>query len=254
MSDQIRLNKWLSQLGIASRREAEKWILEGRISINGVVAKDLGSKIDPEVDEILVDGDVIRSNLPPRVYWLLHKPDMYLSSTTSDGEKETIFDLPKLRKIPFKVNLVGRLDYRTEGLLLLSNDGELVHRLMHPSYKIPRHYFALVNKKLTNQQFAELRKGINLEDGPVKVKIVPGVGHKMGATTGTVYQVTVYEGRNRLVRRIFEHYDIKVVRLYRYGIGEIRLEESLKPGDYRQLTSDEIKYLKNETGLGRSEK
>ncbi len=237
-------------MGIASRREAETWIKEGRIKVNGTVVTEMGFKIDPENDDVLVNNKSVLKKAPSKVYWLLHKPDKTLTSRRSQGEQLTIFDLPSLAKIPFLVFPVGRLDYRTEGLLLLSNDGELVHRLAHPQYKLPRHYQVLVSGKLSPDEEKKLTGGIVLEDGPVKrVDLQYAHGQNMGASKGSWYFITVYEGRNRLVRRLFEAVGHKVVRLIRTGFGDLRLEENLVPGEYRQLTSEEIRQLKKATDL-----
>lgn len=232
-------------MGICSRREAEAWIAQKKISVNGQVVEELGLKITPGVDQVSVDGRLVENKAPPRVYWLLHKPDKTLTSTKSQGGKATIFDLPSLKSLKFNLSSIGRLDYRTEGLLLLSNDGELVHRLSHPKYKLPRHYYVLTNSKLTAEQEKELRLGLTLEDGPIKkVEIQHAHGQNLGKSKGSWYFVTVFEGRNRLVRRIFEHFDKKVVRLVRYGFGDLKLPETLKPGEYVQLDTAQIHQLK----------
>ena len=217
----------------------------GRVSINGKTVTEMGSLIDPASDELAIDGKPVTRQAPPKVYWMLHKPDMTLSSTKPEEGKDTIFDLPSLRGLSFQVYTAGRLDYRTEGLLLLSNDGQFIQHLTHPKYGVARHYYALVTNKLSDQQLAMLRKGIQLEDGPVKgVEIQYAHGKKLGAGRGSWYIVTVHEGRNRLVRRLFEHFELKVVRLIRYGIGDLRLPEDLKPGQYKQLSPAQIRDLK----------
>lgn len=242
--DGIRLQKWISELGLASRREAEKWILAGRLQINGKVAK-LGDRLKPFEDKAFLDGKQLNAKTPPKVYWMLHKPYETLTSAARDGDKMRIFDLPKLQKQSFHIFPVGRLDFKTEGLLLLTNDGELCNRLCHPQYKLPRHYQVLIGGKLTSEQIKQIRKGIELEDGKVRCEIVPAYGVNLGKSKGSWYFITVFEGRNRLVRRIFEHFDHKVIRLIRYGFGSLRLSEALNPGDYRQLSSQEIRFLKN---------
>ena len=251
----LRLQKWLSQLGVASRREAERWITEGRIAVNGEVVSELGFKVDPESDRVTVDGRAVKSKLPPKVYWLLHKPDKVLTARHDEaGQKMTIYDLPSVAKAKFLVSPVGRLDYRTEGLLLLTNDGDLSYRLCRPEYHVPREYQVLVSERLTREQEQAIRAGLTLDDGVVKdVKITYVQGANMGASSGTWYIVTVHEGRNRLVRRIFEHFDHKVIRLIRTRFGEIRLTPDLEPGAYRQLTGAEIGSLKNAAKMGKDE-
>ena len=246
----IRIQKWLSQLGVASRREAETWISAGRVSVNGQIVQTLGSKIIPSVDAVMLDGQNICVKTPPRVYWLLHKPDQVMTSRHDSFGRQTIYGLPRLRTLRFLVNPVGRLDYRTEGLLILTNDGELTHRLTHPRHKVPRHYHVLVTGRLTERQEREIAAGLQLEDGktlPCELRYAHG--KKLGASRGSWYTITVYEGRNRLVRRLFEHFNQRVVRLLRVGFGDLRLPEDLKPGEYLQLSPEQIASLKRSADL-----
>jgi pseudouridine synthase len=247
----VRLQKYLSQLGVASRREAEDWIREGRVKLNGKIVTELGTKIDVETDRLLVNGKSLKTDLPPKVYWLLNKPDKILTSRSSnESGKPTIYDLPKLSRAKFLVSPVGRLDFRTEGLLLLTNDGELANRLCKPEFHVPREYQVLVNERLTDEQESEFRRGIKLEDGLVKnVEIKYVHSAKLGVSKGYWYVVTVHEGRNRLVRRMFSHFERRVIRLIRIGFGEIRLTPELDVGDYRQLTAKEIAGLKQSAQL-----
>lgn len=190
------------------------------------------------------------------MYWLLNKPDQVLTARKDPEGRTTLFDLPSLKKVPFVISPVGRLDFRTEGLLLMTNDGEMVHRLTHPSYKVPRHYQVLINGKLKKEELQAIEKGVNLKDGktlPCEVTYVQS--KNLGKSNGSWYVITVYEGRNRLVRRLFEKYNHKVLKLIRYGFGDLRLPEDLEPGEYKQLTSDEILHLKKATDLlGRKDK
>ncbi len=208
----------------------------------------MGHRVDPVHDKLTIDGRPFVKSEPPRVYWLLNKPDMVLTSRSSQSsDRATIYDLPRINKLGFLVSPVGRLDYRTEGLLLLSNDGDFVHRMSHPKFKLPRHYLALVNGKLTDEQMAAIQAGFNLEDGPVnRVKIQYAHGKNLGRSRGSWYFITVHEGRNRLVRRIFEHFEVPVVRLVRYGFGDLRMPEDLKPGEYIQLTPAQIDKLRHD--------
>ncbi len=246
MEDKVRIQKYLSQQGLYSRREAEELIKSGKVQVNGVVTKNLATKIDPSEDRIKVGGKAVIRKDPPKVYWMLHKPDSVLTAAKGQAEKPCIFDLPKLRKLSFKVASVGRLDYRTEGLLLLSNDGDLVFKLSHPKFKVPRTYQVMISKRLTDEEEAQVRKGVKLKDGPVeKIMLKYGNAQKIGKTRGYWYEITVFEGRNRLVRRIVEHMDARVIRLVRTGFGDLQLDDDLKPGHYRQLTNKEISYLRN---------
>lgn len=210
---------------------------------------ELGTKINPDSDTIAVDGKGVKPKLPPKVYWLLNKPDKHLTARSDElTNKKTIYDIPMVSKAKFLVNPVGRLDFRTEGLLLLTNDGELSYKLCRPEYHVPREYQALLDSRLTKEQEQEIKKGITLEDGPVKdVKLQFVHGTNMGVSTGSWYVVTVHEGRNRLVRRLFEHFGKRVVRLVRVGFGDIRLPADLPAGEYRQLTTDEVASLRRVT-------
>jgi len=249
--NEIRLQKWLSGLGIASRREAEKWIEKGRLSINGITAK-LGDKVEPDKDEVSLDGKPIKHTPPPRVYWLLNKPEKFLTARVRQYGKKTIYDLHSLKELDFLVSPVGRLDYMTQGLLLLSNDGEFVHRLTHPKYKMPRHYSVFVDGKLSKDHESLIRKGVELDDGkvgPCDLIYAHGKKYKSSEGRGSWYFITVHEGRNRLVRRLFEHFGHKVFKLIRTGFGDLRLPETLEQGKYVQLTSEQISMLKNQVGL-----
>ena len=153
-------------------------------------------------------------------------------------------------KARFLVSPVGRLDFRTEGLLLLTNDGELSYKLCRPEYHVPREYQVLLDTRLTKEQEQLIRKGVELEDGPVKnVKITFVHGTNMGVSTGAWYVITVHEGRNRLVRRLFEHFNRRVVRLIRVAFGDIRLPVDLPSGEYRQLTAEEVTKLRQATDV-----
>ena len=246
--EKVRLQKWLAQIGICSRRKAEQWIADKRLTINGRIAV-AGDQVRGPEDSIELDGDQLKGVKPPKVYWMLHKPDFYLTSHKAEGGKQRIYDLPKLKQLKFRVFPVGRLDYRTEGLLLLTNDGALSHRLCHPEYKQPRKYQVLVNGRLSKEQLSLIRSGISLDDRPVRCEIGHAHGVSLGKSKGCWYLVTVREGRNRLVRRVFEYLDFKVIRLIRYGFGGLRLPSDLNPGHYRQLSSDEITNLKKSVDL-----
>jgi 23S rRNA pseudouridine2605 synthase len=157
----------------------------------------------------------------------------------------TIYQLPALSKVPFHFSSIGRLDFRSEGLLLLTNDGELVQRLTHPRYQVERTYQVLVSGKLDKEQLRSIRSGLTLDDGPVEVKKITYVhGKNLGKSRGSWYFVTVAEGRNRLIRRLFERFDCKVIRLIRISYGQLQLPEGLRPGEIRSLRSEQIKMLK----------
>lgn len=242
----MRIQKWLSELGVLSRRQAETYIKENRIEVNGELAT-IGMQISPETDQISIDGKLVKpaKAKPSRVYWVFNKPDFTLVSRVSQNDMETIYDVPSLRKVPFRLNAVGRLDYRTEGLLLLTNDGEMINQLTHPSSEAPRVYHVLISKKLDVEELKSLNSGaFSLQERPVRCKVTPFCHARLGKSTGFWYVVTVYEGRNRLIRRMFEKLERKVVRLVRISYAGVSLPKDLKPGCYQALSSEEIRTLK----------
>jgi 23S rRNA pseudouridine2605 synthase len=247
----VRLQKYLSDQGVASRRQAEAWIRAGQVICNGQPAQ-IGQKIDPTQDDIWARGKKVSLlEPPPKVYWLFYKPDKTLVTRkgTDIKERTTIYDLESLKDLSFPVKTVGRLDYRTEGLLLLSNDGEMIHRLTHPSFGMERFYQVLISGKLAEKDLESLRTGVLLKDGLASCSIQYAHGKNLGKSKGSFYFLSVQEGRNRLVRRLMEHFGHTVIRLVRYGFGELRLDEDLKPGSYRALTREEISYLKKAVDL-----
>lgn len=231
-----RLQKILSAAGIASRRTAEKLIIEGRVSVNGEVVKELGTKADPELDEIRVDGSLISTEIS-RLYLMLNKPRGYVTSLKDPEGRPIVRDL--LRDIEERVFPVGRLDYDSEGLLLLTNDGDFAQRLQHPKFKIPKRYLVKVRGTVTAKDLAAVEKGVKLEDGMFKPLEFKVEGRNPRSTW--VY-VTIQEGRNRVIRRFFEEIGHPVARLIRVAIGDIGLGD-LKEGAYRHLKKWEIRTL-----------
>lgn len=231
-----RLQKILSAAGISSRRAAEKMILEGRISVNGEVVRELGTKADAERDEIRVDGSLISTEVS-RVYVMLNKPRGYVTTLKDPEGRPIVRDL--VRDIQERVFPVGRLDYDSEGLLLLTNDGDFAQRLQHPRFKIQKRYMVKVRGGITPKDMASVEKGVKLEDGmfkPLEFKV-----ESRNPRSTWVY-VTIHEGRNRVIRRFFEELGHQVARLIRVGIGEIGLGD-LKEGEYRHLKKWEINKL-----------
>ena len=240
----VRLQKVLAQAGIASRRACEVLISEGRVEVNSEVVLEQGRRVDPERDVIRVDGARIP---PPRRhrYLALNKPRGVVATMDDPEGRRTIADLLDTRQLRNeRLFHVGRLDTDSEGLLIMTNDGDLAQRLAHPSYEVPKTYIAEVAGVVSEQTLKRLRRGITLEDGPVKptsVKIVSSVGDK------TLLKITLQEGRNRVVRRTMEAVGHPVRRLSRIGIGPVRLG-NLKVGEYRELTREELGGLLDLTG------
>lgn len=231
-----RLQKVLSAAGVSSRRAAEKMILEGRISINGEVVKELGTKADPERDEIRVDGRLISTEIS-RIYIILNKPKGYVTTLKDPEGRPIVRDL--LGDIEERVFPVGRLDYDSEGLLLLTTDGDFAQRLQHPRFKISKKYLVKVRGGITPKDIAAVEKGIRLEDGMFKPLEFRVEGRNPRSTW--VY-VTIHEGRNRVIRRLFEELGHPVARLIRVGIGDIGLGD-LREGGYRHLKKWELRKL-----------
>ena len=237
----IRLQKVLAGAGVASRRACEMLISEGRVEVNGKVVTEQGRRVDPDADVIRVDGSRIP---PPRRhrYLVLNKPRGVVSTMDDPEGRRTLADLVPDRQ--GRLFHVGRLDTDTEGLLLLTNDGDFAHRLAHPSYEVPKTYLAEVAGVVSRDVLARLRAGITLEDGPVRpvaVKLVSTAGER------SLVKITLHEGRNHVVRRTMEAVGHPVRRLSRTGIGPVRLG-TLKSGEFRELTRDELGGLLDLTG------
>jgi pseudouridine synthase len=232
-----RLQKIIARAGITSRRKAEEFILEGRVKVNGRVVTELGSKADPERDHVKVDGKLIHFK-QPRAYLILNKPKGYVTTLSDPEGRPTVLDL--LKGVRQRVFPVGRLDYDTEGLLLLTNDGDLAHALMHPSYEVPKTYLAKVKGVLTDDKIKKLEKGVPLPDG----KTAPCSIKKVRKTQENSWlEVTLHEGKKRQVRRMLERVGHPVLKLKRIRYAFLELA-GLLPGQYRHLSPQEVKRLK----------
>jgi len=238
VSMQERLQKVISRAGIASRREAEKLITAGRVSVNGVVQRELGTKVDPERDIVAVDGKPIAAE--KKVYILLNKPKGIVTTCADPQGRKTVLDL--LGEVPARIYPVGRLDYNTEGLLLLTNDGELAHALTHPSRQIDKTYIAKVKGIPAEEKLDLLRMGIKLEDGltaPAKVNVVD-VDREKNVTT---LEITIHEGKNRQIRRMCDAIGHPIKNLKRVRFAFLTLE-GLRRGQFRYLSYGEVQKLK----------
>jgi 23S rRNA pseudouridine2605 synthase len=238
-----RLQKILSTAGVASRRAAEEYIRQGRVSVNGHTTTELGTKADPDEDDIRVDGRRLKAP-PRRRYILLYKPRGYITTRSDPQKRPTVIDLLAKGGVRDYVYPVGRLDYESEGLLLLTSDGDLAARLTHPSHGVAREYEARVKGVPDRHALERLSKGIVLDGrktSPAEVELVK----VLDATTGpqAIVSVTIHEGRKRQVRRMCEAVGHPVVRLRRVRIGPI-IDPRIRPGEFRDLTSSEIAALK----------
>jgi 23S rRNA pseudouridine2605 synthase len=234
VAEQQRLQKVLAAAGIASRRASEELIAAGRVTVNGEVA-ELGAKCDPTVDVVALDGERVNVD-PDRVYVMLNKPRGVVTTADDPQGRQTVVDLVQL---PQRLFPVGRLDQDTEGLLLLTNDGELTHQLLHPSYEVERIYVALVPGPVRKRTLAQLREGVELEDGPARVKRVRVLEEERSKA---LVEVVMTEGRKREVRRLFAAVGLTVERLARVAYGGVELGE-LRQGKWRFLTQSEIGAL-----------
>jgi len=238
----VRLQKVLAKAGVASRRAAEELIAAGRVEVNGVVVRELGRRVDPQTAVIHVDGSrlVLRDDL---VYLALNKPRGVHSTMSDEQGRPCVGDYVRGRSE--RLFHVGRLDADTEGLLLLTNDGELAHRLMHPSYEVLKTYLAQVPGQVPRDLGKRLRAGVTLEDGPVAVHSFKVVD----ATPGrAMVELVVHEGRKHIVRRLLESVGHPVQRLVRTAIGPVRMGDQ-RPGSMRPLNRAEVGALYQSVGL-----
>jgi 23S rRNA pseudouridine2605 synthase len=240
----IRLQKIISQAGLASRRAAEKLISEGRVTVNGATVHEKGTKADPSRDDIRVDGRRIKSAERLR-YILLYKPAGYVTTRSDPQRRPTVIDL--LRGVREYVYPVGRLDYDTEGLLLLTNDGDLAAKLTHPRHGVERTYEAHVKGMPDDEAIERLRRGIALDGRRTLPADVSLLNKRRGVGDGVV-AITIREGRNRQVRRMLEAVGHPVKKLLRVGIGPLS-DRGLKPGVWRELTDGEVAKLKGHTTM-----
>lgn len=238
----VRLNKYLSLCGVTSRRKADDLILQGRVKVNGLVVKELGWRIDPDKDIVEVDGKEVKK-LRYR-YIILYKPCCYLTALgrSKDGKK-TLEEF--LKDIPERVYPAGRLDYNAEGLLLLTNDGDLAHRVMHPRYKLPKTYLVWVDGIVNQDKIIAMKKGAKLEDGFAKPDDVRLIKHEKNKS---LIEVVFHEGRKHIVKRFISHFGYRVIKLKRIAIGPISLG-NLRPGQWRDLREEEVKKLKKLLGM-----
>ena len=239
-----RLQKILSRAGIASRRAAEQMILAGRVAVDGKTITELGTKFDVSVNKICVDDKVVSCN-EEKIYILLNKPKNILSTAKDDRGRQTVVDL--ITDVKERIYPVGRLDFDTEGLILLTNDGELMNALLHPKFQINKTYLAKVTGSVTKDKLELLQNGIQLDDGLTAPAAVRVVGK---SNTEAKIEITIHEGRNRQVRRMFSAIGCEVKKLRRIRFADLAIND-LKVGQYRQLTKVELEKLYEMTGLKR---
>jgi pseudouridine synthase len=232
----VRLQKFLAAAGVASRREAERLIQAGRVEVNRAVVTRLGARVDPERDAVRVDGRRVR-RAGRRVYFLLHKPRGFITSSSDPEGRPTVLDL--LQGVRERVFPVGRLDWSTEGLLILTNDGELAQRLTHPRNHVPKVYRVKVRGMVDAFALEAIRRGVYLDGRrtlPARVERVP-------SQSNSWLEVTLHEGKRNQIRRMFQRLGHPVQKLKRIAIGPIR-DRALGPGAFRRLTDEEVRRLR----------
>ena len=229
-----RLQKLIARAGVTSRRNAENLILSGKVTVDGKVITELGAKADAQKNKIRVDGKLLKFNAE-KIYILLNKPRGYVCTANDERGRKTVLEL--VQEISERVYPVGRLDLNSEGLILLTNDGELTNALIHPKFEIEKTYRARISGEVTEEKLDKLRAGIELEDGltaPAKIFLLEE----------NLVEITIHEGRNRQIRRMFAAVGCDVKRLKRIKFAGLTLD-GVKVGKYRRLSADEIKNLKN---------
>ena len=234
-----RLQKYIARCGVASRRKAEELILNGDVKVNGLIIKELGSKINPEKDAVTVYDKKIYEK-DEHIYIKLYKPEGYVTTVKDQFNRKTVLDLINIKE---RIYPIGRLDYNTSGLLLLTDDGDLANRLMHPKYHIYKTYEADIRGSISRDSINKLKSGVIIDGyktAPAKVKLL---NQKETRQNISSVQISIYEGKNRQVRKMFEAVGHNVIKLKRISFGEINLVD-LKSGQWKYLTEDEIKFLK----------
>ena len=237
-----RLNKILATAGIASRRRADELISQGLVTVNGRKETRLGSRAVWGIDAIAVNAQPIPAP-PKKIYLMLNKPFGYVCTLRDPEGRPIVRDL--IKSVKERIYPVGRLDFDSQGLLILTNDGELSYRLMHPKYRIARTYKAIIGGSLSDASVEQLRKGILLDDGPTGPARLRVINRQQKRS---VVRITIFEGRSREIRRMFEALDHKILQLIRIGYGSLQLGD-LKVGEYRHLKDTELKSLCSSVGL-----
>ena len=237
MSKTVRLNKYLADHGIASRRKADEMIDEGRVQVNGRKVFELGIKIDPENDMVKVSGKLVQAK-PQPVYFMFNKPRSVVTTTSDPQGRPIVLDY--FKKVKKRIFPVGRLDWDTEGLLLMTNDGDFANEISSPESDISKTYHAKINGQITQAKMDKLRRGVSIVGGKVRANHIKKL--KKASEKKDWVEITITEGKNRQVRKMFEKVGLDVEKLKRVSIGNLKLA-SLKSGDYRPLTRKDMEKL-----------
>lgn len=236
----MRINKYIALCGVASRRKAEELIIQGRVKVNDKVITELSYKVDEKNDIVKVDDKLIKTE-EKLIYIILNKPEGYITTVKDQFDRPSVLDL--VSDIKERVYPIGRLDYETSGLLILTNDGNLTYKLTHPKHEIDKTYIARVKGKLTKEEIQNFKNGLKIEDyttAPSKLKVIKYDEQR----DSSLLEIKIHEGKNRQVRKMCKAINHPVLRLRRSAMGKIKIGDC-EIGKYRYLTEDEIKYLKN---------
>ncbi|MCM3179493.1 pseudouridine synthase [Cytobacillus horneckiae] len=235
----MRIDKMLSNLGYGSRKEVKLLLKNGVVQLNGNIVKDAKQHVNPEEDTVVINGEPVEYK--EFIYLMMNKPPGVISAT-EDSQHETVIDILEMEDVVFSPFPVGRLDKDTEGLLLLTNDGQLSHRLLSPKKHVPKTYFAVIDREVTEGDIVSFKEGVMLDDGyetkPAHLKII-----KSGLPSEI--ELTITEGKFHQVKRMFEAVGKNVIYLKRLSMGPLLLDESLQLGEYRELTDEELQLLVN---------
>ena len=242
VNELTRLQKYLADAGVASRRKAEELITQGKVYVNGKKVTQLGTKVCPQNDVVTINGKVVRAENVKTIYIMLHKPEGVITSASDPHGRPVVTDFVK--DVPARLFPVGRLDYDSSGLLLLTNDGNIAQKLTHPKYEIHKTYVAKLKNTPTKESLISFKNGLIIEDdgkktAPAKIKIIKKAPANKG---GCTVQITITEGRNRQVRKMCAAIGCPVLQLKRIGMGTLKLG-GLDRGKYRHLAKDEVKNL-----------
>lgn len=233
----MRIDKMLANLGYGSRKDVKKLLKDGAVKVNDKLVKDAKEHVNPEQDTVTLNGDVIEYK--EFIYLMMNKPPGVISAT-EDNHDQTVVDLLEMEDAVFAPFPVGRLDKDTEGLLLITNDGQLSHRLLSPKKHVPKTYFAVIDQEVTEEDVEAFKNGVVLDDG---YETKPGELTILKSGLHSDIELTITEGKFHQVKRMFEAVGKKVIYLKRLSMGPLKLDESLELGEYRELTDDELQSL-----------
>jgi len=236
-----RLQKYMASCGIASRRKCEELILKGLVKVNGDIITELGFKVDPEKDKILYNNKEIKKE-EDKIYILLNKPEGYITSVKDERGRKTILDIVKVKE---RIYPIGRLDYDTSGLLLLTNDGEIYNKIIHPRVQVDKIYIALCKGEFTKEEIEKFKSGIDIGGyitAEANIKVLSVKHDKKSGIKNSLVEITIHEGKNRQIRKMCSSLNHDVITLKRVKLGNITLG-NLKKGEYRNLTNKELDYI-----------